>query len=344
MRLEDVARRAKVSVSTVSRVVNNQEAVRPATRRRVLNAIGELNYTPNLQARTLVSGQSKILGIIVSNLKNPFFVDVFHLFEAYATAQGYELLLANTNYDPERLAQSIRLMLGRCVAGIAIAVSEMLPKETAEIIAARTPVVCFNTGEGQPDLEHIRLDSRKGMRKLVEHLYSMGHRRMAYIGHEHVFKTTDERRSTFTEVAETLGIEHIELPIVSQDGWKEGRDAVRLLVDRGFDASGIVCVNDITAFGVLRELHTRGIRVPEEVSVTGFDNVDVSQFACPSLTTAHIPCDEVAQMMIKALIAKPGEAVGNYTVDPEIIVRESTGPYGGCGVVSATQRKRKKRN
>ena len=111
MRLEDVAKRARVSVSTASRAVNGLDVVSTATRKRVLAAMEELNYTPNLQARSLVSGQTKTLGIIVSNLENPFFIELFRLLELHARGGGYDVLLANTNYNPDQLARTVRVML-----------------------------------------------------------------------------------------------------------------------------------------------------------------------------------------------------------------------------------------
>lgn len=336
MRLEDVAKRANVSISTVSRVVNDTNTVSGATRRRVLAALEELNYTPNLQARLLVSGQSNILGIIVSNLENPFFVDLFHRLETHSANAGYELIVANTNYEPTRLAETLRMMRGRCVTGIAIAASETLPREVYELLAAKTPVICINTNEALPGLSHIRVDARSGMRKLVVHLASLGHRRLAYLFHERTYTGgTDERRATFEETCDAHDVEYVHVPMPSRESWEDGRNAMRKLSSLGFDASGIVCVNDMTALSVLRALRDHGIRCPEQVSVTGFDNIPIAHLSCPSLTTASIASDNIAAMIFKTLTAAPSAAATDSTFDPELIVRESTGPYRGCGFLSA---------
>ena len=342
MRLEDVAKRAKVSIATVSRVVNETNTVSSATRRRVLAALEELNYTPNLQARLLVSGQSNILGLIVSNLENPFFVDLFHLLESYAANAGYELIVANTNYEPKRLAETLRMLRGRCVTGIAIAASETLPREVSEMLAAKTPVICINTNEALHGLSHIRVDARSGMRKLVDHLASLGHRRLAYLCHERTYKGgTDERHATFEETCDAHDIEYVHVPMPARESWEDGRNAVRKLLAQGFDASGIVCVNDMTALSVLRALCDHGIRCPEQVSVTGFDNIPIAHLTCPSLTTASIASDRIAEMIFKTLTAAPSSAATDSTFDPELLVRESTGPYSGCGIVSAKAQKSK---
>jgi len=336
MGLEAVAKLANVSVSTVSRVVNDTNTVSSATRKRVLAALEELNYTPNLQARLLVSGQSNILGIIVSNLENPFFVDLFHRLETHAARAGYEMILANTNYEPKRLAETLRMMRGRCVTGIAIAASETLPREVSELLAAKTPVICINTNEALPGLSHIRVDARSGMRKLVGHLASLGHRKLAYLRHERTYTGgTDKRRAAFEETCAAHGIEYIHVSMSSRESWEDGRNAVRKLYSLGFDASGIVCVNDMTALSVLRALRDHGIRCPEQVSVTGFDNIPIAHLICPSLTTASIASDSIASMIFKTLTAEPSAAATDSTFDPELIVRESTGPYRGCGLISA---------
>jgi len=340
MRLEDVAKRAKVSISTVSRVVNDTNTVSGATRRRVLEALEELNYTPNLQARLLVSGQSNLLGIIVSNLENPFFVDLFHRLETHSARAGYELIVANTNYEPDRLAELLRMMRGRCVTGIAIAASETLPREVSELLASKTRVICVNTNVALPGLSHIRVDARSGMQKLVNHLASLGHRRLAYLHHERTYTGgTDERRLAFEETCNTHDVEYLHVPMPSRESWEDGRNAIRKLRTLGFDASGIVCVNDMTALSVLRALRDQGIRCPEQISVTGFDNIPIAHLSCPSLTTASIASESIAAMIFKTLTAAADAEATDSTFEPELIVRESTGTFRGCGFLSAKRQR-----
>lgn len=338
VRLEDVARRARVSVSTASRVVNGFESVRGSTRRRVLAALEELNYMPNLQARSLVSGQSKTLGIIVSNLENPFFIDLFCLLEEQAHEQGFEVLLANTNYEPKHLARAVRSMMGRRVAGLIIAVSEDLPPEVHEALRANIPMVCVGSkADDRKELRRVRLDTYTGMRKLVEHLHALGHRSLVYVGHQLSLSTTEERREAFDKTAQQLGVKHTYLPVLGRDGPEAGRDAVRELVHCGIDASAILCLNDNTAIGVLRELRNRNLRVPEDVSVTGFDDVSVGEFSCPSLTTVHIPRREIARMMFRMLTTLDSPPPMQYLIDAEVIIRESTGPYTGNSLLTRAE-------
>src|ERR1035438_8986939 len=146
MNLEQVARRAKVSTATVSRVLNNASVVKSSTRARVVKAIEELRYHPNLHARTLAGGKSKTFGVIVSNMENPFFFDIYKAIEAEAHANGYEVVMANTDYRPEQLVSSVRLMIGRRVAGLAVIVSEMAPELIEELNQSRTRVVFYDVG------------------------------------------------------------------------------------------------------------------------------------------------------------------------------------------------------
>src|SRR5271168_4861229 len=174
MNLEDVARRAGVSTATVSRVLNNIGVVRKATRTKVLKAADELKYSPNLHARAL-AGQGRTIGLIVSNLENPFFLDIFHHLDVGAHELGYEVLIANTAYDPERLASSIQLMLGRRPTGLGIVVSELDAKILDELSERKIRTVAYDATGMRPGVTNIRTDYKRGMQQVVDYLYSQGH-------------------------------------------------------------------------------------------------------------------------------------------------------------------------
>ena len=328
LRLEDVAKLANVSVSTVSRVVNGVDTVNASTRKRVLKVLEKSNYHPNLQARSLVVGRSSTIGIIVSNLLNPFFVDVFHAIEGDARANGFEVLVGNTNYDADQLSANIRMMIGRRVAGIALVISEDLPPALSELVGAGIPIAIYDVGTQGKGIANIRFDNRKGMMQIVEYLYSMGHRRVAYIGLSSALLPTDVRRSAFLEIAARNSMETRDFKISFQEGFEGARAAVRDIVKSGFDPTAIICVNDMIAIGALRELRDHGIDVPGHVSVTGFDNIEFSEFTAPSLTTIKIPRDKVGHRMFEAILAgakNRTNAGEEYMFSPELVVRESTG-------------------
>lgn len=329
MTLEDVARRAKVSTATVSRVLNNVGQVKNSTSQRVLQAVEELKYYPNLNARMLAGGPNRTLGMIVSNLENPFFLDIFRTLEADAHRRGYDVLVANTDYRPQHLVSSVRMMLGRGVSGLAVVVSERRPSLIKELSESNLPVVFYDVGAARPNITNIKVDYRMGMQRILEYLYGLGHRRMAFIGHHTTLEPLNDRKTTFLEVAAEYAPRLKVMTVASADGPIGGQNAAREILTSGFRPTAIACVNDFMAVGVLRELHSRRIRVPEDVSVTGFDNIGLSEFVSPALTTAHIPREEIGHLIGEALIQGPhgGKEQGQeIRIDTTLVVRESTAP------------------
>lgn len=327
MTLADVARRARVSTATVSRVLNKIEGVRPSTRARVLRAVEELSYTPNLNARSLAGGEPRTLGVVVSNIGNPFFLDIFRAVEAGARQRGYDVLVANTDYESARLASSIATIVGWRVAGLALVVSETVPPVVASL-AGKLPVVLYDGGAHRlKHVTNIRANYRGGMQRIIEYLYALGHRRMAFVGHHTRLGPLHERRQAFLEVAEEYAPRVKVMTVASEDGMAGGQQAMRQLLDSGFRPTAVACVNDLMAVGALHELHARGIAVPGDVSVTGFDNIAPSEFATPSLTTADVPREAIGRLICDALIPD-GEsgrpAPGEVVVETQLIVREST--------------------
>lgn len=328
MNLEQVARRAKVSTATVSRVLNNAEVVKSSTRARVVKAIEELKYHPNLHARSLAGGKSRTLGVIVSNMENPFFFDIYKTIEAEAHDRGFEVVMANTDYRAEQLVTSVRLMIGRRVMGLAAIVSEMAPALIDELTESATPVVFYDVGTSKENITNIRVDYRRGIEKVVDYLYSLGHRRLGFVGHHAVLGPINERMKAVLDAV--ARIPELEVRTAADaDTLEGGRLATRALLGSGFNPTAIVCVNDVTAVGALRELRERGLRVPQDMSVTGFDNVKLSEFCYPALTTVHIPRERIGHIIADCLAPKPGKAaVANpeIVIDPEFVVRDSTGP------------------
>lgn len=328
MNLEQVARRAKVSTATVSRVLNNASMVRAATRSRVQRAIEELKYHPNLHARNLAGGKSRSIGVIASNMENPFFFDIYKTIESDAHASGYEVMVANTDYRSEQLVSSIRLMIGRRVAGLAAIVSEMDPALIKELTESRIPVVFYDVGMARQNITNIRVNYRRGIEKVIEYLHSLGHRRMGFVGHHAMLGPINERMKAVLDAVSLYPSLEVKAA-ADADTLEGGRQATRSLLSTGYEPTAIICVNDIMAVGALRELRERGIRVPQDMSVTGFDNVKLSEFSFPALTTVHIPRERIGHIICDRLIPQPGKLVQaelEIVIDPEFVVRESTGP------------------
>ncbi len=330
MTLEEVAKRAKVSPATVSRVLNNTGGVKEAARGRVLKAVKDLNYHPHLAARMLAGGRSRTLGLIVSNLKNPFFLDIFQALEADAHAKGFEVMVANTDYRPEQLLTHVRLMQGRRVAGLAVIVSEMEPTLIDGLLESRIPTVFYDVGVAARHCTNIRTDYARGTRRVVEYLYSLGHRSLAFVGHHTALAPLNVRQRAFVDaVRDCCGQDARTAEAADEDSPAGGLHATRQLLASGFAPTAIVCVNDFMALGVIRALREAGLAVPGDVSVVGCDNISLSDFACPALTTIDIPRARVGHLVGEALMPN-GETSALWgremVIEPELIVRDSTGP------------------
>lgn len=324
MKLEDVARQAGVSTATVSRVLNNIGVVKISTRARVLRTVKEMKYSPDMNARALASGASRTIGLVVSNLANPFFVDIYCSLEEHALGQGYEVLVAQTGYEPERLVNAVQTMLGRRVGGLALVVSEIDRKLLDELAERDLRTVVYDVGRPQPNMVSIKTDYRTGMQKIAEYLYGLGHRRMAFVGHHTTLGPLNDREQVFLNAMKQYSPQVTYTTVADADGFAGGHAAARALMASGFHATAILCVNDVMAFGVCRHLHECGLNVPRDVSVTGFDNLALAEHACPSLTTANVPRAEIGRRMFESLTGPHSSR--EITIEPQLIIRESSGP------------------
>ncbi len=328
MRLRDVAVKAKVSVATVSRVLNESELVKRSTRTRVLRVVRELGYHQNLLARNLAKGENRCLGMVASNLENPFFHDILVSLESSARMRGYEVVVAKTNYQPSELVSSVRLMMGRRVAGLALVAPELNPALFLELKESGLPAVICGTGTATGNISIIAMDYVNGMHRVVRYLRSLGHRRLAFVCQHPAVGSALERKMAFLDV---MGhFPEVEYTVVADcDGPRGGQQATRQLLASGFTPTAIISENDYMALGVLRAVREHGLRVPEELSVTGYDNITLSEFACPALTTLDVPRKQIGHMVFEALVADDGECQQGgrtFLIDPELVVRESTGP------------------
>jgi len=282
-----------------------------------------------MHARALAGAKSRTLGMIVSNLENPFFLDIFRSLEADAHRQGYEVLVANTDYRPRQLVSSVHMMMGRRVAGLAVIVSEMEPSLLEELEESKLPIVFYDVGKPARNISNIKVNYQKGIYRVVEYLYSLGHRRMAFVGHHTSLEPLLDRKKSFVEIMKRYSGD-VEYAIAAdRDAPSGGQQATWQLLNSGFKPTAIICVNDFMALGVLKAVGEWGYRVPQDISVTGYDNISLSQFTSPALTTLNIPREKIGHLAFEALIP-PHDAIPTsgweYVIDPELVIRESTGP------------------
>ncbi len=334
--IRDVARAANVSVATASRTLNNIPTVNPAMAARVREAIRDLNYYPNNQARALVSGRSRLFGLLVSDITNPFFPELIKRFEAAAVRHGYELLISSTNYDSE-LQHCLRRMIERNVDGAAIMTFGVEDPVLEELSSRNIPMVFVDIAAEdlagkQFGQDTLRVDYRHGMQQAVEHLVDLGHSNIGFLSGPLTQHSATLRRTAFFESMHATGCTPQERFIIEGDHQLEGGMAgmTQLLALPGYPTA-VLCSNDLTAIGALRTLHQRGLRVPDHMSVVGFDNIQLAAFLNPALTTVDMSQTEIADAAIAALLARierhpaPNQPPSK-SISTSLILRETTAP------------------
>ena len=329
MDIHTVARLAKVSIATVSRTINHVPTVNAKMAKRVWEVIKELDYLPNTQARALVSGRSRLLGLIVSEITNPFFPELIQGFEDVAVEQGYEILIGSTNYDPERMKRCIRRMVERKAEGVAVmtfGIEEPLLEQLAD---RNVPLVFIDVGPDRPGISLLRVDYHHGIRQGVQHLAALGHRDIAFVTGPLQLHSAQSRLAAFQRAVQECGITVDPSRIVEGDHTMEGgMSAAEKLLTGGNLPTAVMCSNDMTAIGVLHEAYRVGLRVPDDLSVIGFDDIHITQMTIPPLTTIQMSCFDLARaavMALKAHVENASEAKRDIPIETQLVVRESTG-------------------
>ncbi len=325
-----VAAVAKVSIATVSRTINGSPLVSERLNRRVWQAIKQLNYLPNTHARTLVSGRSRLLGIIVENISNPFFPDLIQSFEKIAVSHGYEILVSSTNSDPAVLAACARRMLERKVDGVAVMTFGEEEPVLDQLIHRGVPIVLAEFKVDDPKASTILLDYSTGIRAAVQHLGDLGHRDIAFLAGPHSLHSAITRENDFCAAMESLALPIQKKWVIECDhtlkGGVAGFEQLQKLTAR---PTGIICSNDMTAIGVLRAAYMAGLRVPHDLSVIGLDDIDFAEFTLPPLTTIRLSRAELARASFDALRMQAEDPNNpqmqrEFLVSTTLVVRGST--------------------
>ncbi len=328
MDIREIARRAKVSTATVSRAINRVPTVDPQLSKRVWRVVEELGYFPNTQARALVSGRSRIFGLIVSEITNPFFPEIVQTFENLAVENNYEILLTSTVHDPKRMELSVRRMIERRVDGVAILTFGMEESLLQHLRFRQVPLVFVDVGPDSPQVANIRIDYLSGIRQAVQHLAALRHTRIAFITGPLRLKSALARKSAFLQSMSEIGIP-ASLITEGDHTMEGGMSALAKLISVHGRPTAILCSNDMTAIGVLREAFERDIRIPSELSIIGFDDIRLAQFTTPPLTTVQMSQTELARLAFQALMNEVGQMsedhrASEYRLTTNLILRRST--------------------
>jgi LacI family transcriptional regulator len=301
MDIREIARRAKVSTATVSRAINRVPTVHPQLAKRVWKVVDELGYYPNTQARALVLGRSRIFGLIVSEITNPFFPEIVQTFEDLAVQNNYEILLTSTVHDPKRMESSVRRMIERRVDGVAILTFGMEESLLEHLRERKVPLVFVDVGPDVPGVINIRIQYLHGIRQAVQHLAALRHTRIAFIaGPEHL-RSANARREAFEASMEEIGLSP-DLVVIGDHRVEGGMNALLELIKLSDPPTAVLCSNDMTAIGVLREAYDQNIRIPDDLSVVGFDDIHLSEFTIPPLTTVQMSQHNLAKIAFNALL------------------------------------------
>ena len=291
--IRDVARRAGVSIATVSRAVNHIPTVDTELAKRVWKAVDEVGYMPNTQARALVSGRSRMLGLIVSEITNPFFPELVQEFENLAVAQGYEVMIGSTNYESARTESLIRRMLQRNVDGVAVMTFGIEEDLVQKLVDREFPLVFVDAGPQLPNIRVLKVDYGEGIRQAVQHLAALGHRSIAFISGPLRLRSAVARRDAFLKSMDELGLTVPAEHLVEGDHTMEGgMSAMEQLIALSELPTAVLCSNDMTAIGVLHALFRTDYNVPRDISVVGYDDIHLVQFMLPPLTTVQMSCKD----------------------------------------------------
>lgn len=329
MNIKDIARRARVSRATVSRVINNVETVDPKLVRRVQAVIHEVGYRPNHQARALARGKSRTVGLIVSELSggNPFFSEIILYFERAAVEHGYEVLIsfADTETHPDHVAICATRMQERQVEGIAVMTFGL--EQRLQNCSIDVPMVYAGTDNDLPGARNIRINYLAGMREAVKHLADFGHQRIGYLSGRLIWSSMRTRYEAFRKALRGAGISfEKELVVECDHTWDGGALGIASLLNLPKPPTAVLCCNDVAAIGALKTLSQRGLQAGRDIALIGFDDLTICRFTQPSLTTIRFSPSELANLAFRALLEEiqGEEGKSHLEYKTHFVLRDST--------------------
>lgn len=334
--MADIAQRAGVSISTVSRVINQNVAVDPATEERVRAAIDELRYRPNLLARSFRRRTTNTIGLLVPDNSNPFFAELARVIEDVGFDAGYNVILCNSDLSEEKQWQYIDVLLAKRVDGVILTSSGLISGESgldsvARIHDANVPCVVIDRDLGDFPVDQILVDNHEGGYLAGQHIVGLGHRRIVGVVGPSDLTPSAGRITGFRRALGDAGIDLPDDLLVQGNGRHDGGvDAVEQLLQRGVDFSAIFAFNDVMAVGVMGALQRAGRRIPHDVSVIGFDDIPMASAMYPSVTTVAQPIAEMGRLGVELLLTRirdPDAPFHRSILPTRLVARESTAPH-----------------
>lgn len=338
--LRDVARRARVSVATAARALGGYGYVSPRTRQRVLRAAQALDYHPNEIARSMVRGRTQTIAVIVSDNANPFFAAVVRGIEDAVRSSGYALVLCNADEDPDKEATYLRMVRQRRVDGVILSPSGGPPELVRNLVRRGMPLVQVDRRIEDLEADAVVVDSRAGVRAAVEHLVRLGHRRIGLISGPRRLYTGRERLEGFLEALQDAGIRPDARWILEGDfKAPSGYALVRRLLEVQPRPTALFVANNLMTIGALLGLKEAGVRIPEEMAVVGFDDMEWAPILTPPLTAVAQPAYDLGVAAGRLLLRRledPGAPPQVVAFQPKLVVRESCGARRTAGTLGSS--------
>jgi len=303
MTIKDVARESGVNISTVSRALNGSYGVNDQTREHVIAVAARLNYRPNRVARGLVTGRSHSLALVLSDIRNPFFAEVARGAEDAARGGNCDLVLCNSDLNADKQMQYVQSLLEKRIDGILMnSVSMLSQEQQAQLVASGVPIVLLNRSASNRTFSTVCADNESGGALAAKYLFDLGHRKIAHLTGPRQHGNLTDRARGFVRALQTAA--HPVQPTVlhGKFNFGGGAELTRKLLDEHPDITAIFAANDVMAFGVVRAALDRGLRIPEDLSLIGFDNIEFSGIVHPPLTTIHQPKYEMGYAAVEILL------------------------------------------
>lgn len=326
--IKDVAAQADVSVATVSHVINDTRFVSPELRERVLAAMQSLEYKPNQVARGLRSKRTNIIALVIPDICNPYFPELARGVQDIAHQHNYVTILGNSDRDIAQEKRLLHILSSQRVEGIIINPAGVSAEELLSIQSGGVPIVIFGHQITHPAFDAVMIDDRQAARDIVAHLIARGHRRIAHLGSPR--PTSGRlRHEGYVQALQEHGLA-IDASLVTEGAWTQtgGYDAMQTLLQRTALPTAVFAANDLMAIGAMMRIRDAGLRIPDDMAIAGFDNIDQSACVTPSLTTVHQPKHDVGKRLAEVLFCRlrkeAPEAPQRIILPYSIEVRAST--------------------
>ncbi len=327
--IKDIARLAHVSHSTVSRALQNSPLVSTRTAEKIQRIARESGYRASAVARGLVTKKTRTVGVVVTTISDPFISEVVSGIEQSANDNGYSVFLADSNADPDRERNVVQSFAERRVDGILVTASRVGALYIPLLSEMNVPIVLINNQHPGQFVHSVMIENVEASRQATRHLIALGHKRIAYLGDRFGYQSDTERFGGYRRALDEAGLPFLPELVVHGDGKAEAAiNAMEKVLALPEPPTAVFCYNDMSALGALRAIRSRGLRVPEDISVVGFDDLFLASYLHPPLTTVRQPMRRMGMLAMDSLLKLMSgqESANTIHVPADLVVRESTAP------------------